>query len=85
MNQICKISILLILFVVFNCSGSSASSQNAQKYLSQNQQQAVYYNTNSHIFHKLSCIHASRCTKNCILIPKVEALQLGRACKVCGG
>lgn len=45
----------------------------------------VFYNTNSHIYHNLSCRWARACTKNCILIDKSEAMNRGRACKVCGG
>lgn len=45
----------------------------------------VFYNTNSQIYHNLNCIWAKKCTKNCILLDKSEAMTRGRACKVCGG
>lgn len=50
-----------------------------------NLQQTVFYNQKSHIYHKLDCIHAKRCTKNCIPMKKADAKKQGRACKVCGG
>lgn len=55
--------------------------QNSNQYL----QETVFYNTQSHKFHKMSCIWATRCTKNCIPITRGEALQIGIPCKVCGG
>jgi hypothetical protein len=46
----------------------------------------VYYNTNSHIYHKHNCKHAKKCTKNCITIDDSEAIKRGgRPCKICGG
>ncbi len=46
----------------------------------------VYFNTNSHKYHRMSCIWAVRCTRNCIAIPRAKAIQRGGVpCKVCGG
>ncbi len=46
----------------------------------------VYYNTNSHIYHKHSCKWAKKCTKNCISIDHTDArARGGRPCQVCGG
>ena len=50
------------------------------------QQETVMFNTKSHKFHKPSCHHAARCTRNCVSIDKNEALKRGGvACKTCGG
>ncbi|NQY81335.1 MAG: hypothetical protein HRT47_13590 [Candidatus Caenarcaniphilales bacterium] len=54
-------------------------------YYSAEAKQEVYYNTKSHIYHNLGCRWAKACTVNCILIDKADAIQRGRACKVCGG
>ena len=45
----------------------------------------VYFNINSGKYHKISCIHATRCTKNCICVNKSRAKETGVPCKVCGG
>lgn len=46
----------------------------------------VAFNTQTHKVHKLSCIWAERCTKNCITIKRSEAYSRGGIpCKVCGG
>ncbi len=49
-------------------------------------EEQVYFNTNSKKFHKSNCTSAIRCTRNCISIPRSEAIERGgRPCKVCGG
>jgi hypothetical protein len=49
-------------------------------------EQLVYFNTKSFKYHSPDCQWAHRCTKNCISIPKSEAIQRGGVpCKVCGG
>jgi hypothetical protein len=47
----------------------------------------VAYNVKTHVFHCLTCYYyVKRCTANCIVISRAEALKRGgRACKVCGG
>ena len=45
----------------------------------------VMYNVKSHIYHKPTCEWAIKCTVNCIMIKKEEAIKIGRPCKVCGG
>lgn len=46
----------------------------------------VAYNQKSHIYHKIGCEWAKKCTQNCIFIMKSQAINRGgRACKVCGG
>ena len=46
----------------------------------------VAFNTQTHKVHKLSCIWAERCTKNCITLKRAEAYRRGGVpCKVCGG
>jgi len=46
----------------------------------------VVLNTNTLIYHKESCIWAQKCTKNCVKVKKVHAIENGaRPCKVCGG
>lgn len=46
----------------------------------------VVFNTQSKKYHKVSCVHAKKCTKNCVRIPKESAQKRGgHACKVCGG
>jgi hypothetical protein len=46
----------------------------------------VAFNTETLIYHRLSCRWAVRCTVNCIPVKLSEARKRGgRACKVCGG
>lgn len=46
----------------------------------------VSFNTSSHKYHDPACIWATRCTRNCVQIPKAEAIkQGGIACQTCGG
>ena len=45
----------------------------------------VMYNVKSHIYHKPTCEWAIKCTVNCKMIPKEQAVKIGRPCKVCGG
>ena len=46
----------------------------------------VKYNTNTKIYHDISCKWAHKCTKNCITIDHTDANKRGgRPCKVCGG
>ena len=48
--------------------------------------ESVMYNTKTHKYHKITCIHAAKCTVNCIKIEKIEARKRGGVpCKVCGG
>ena len=88
------VKIFTFVFVVgalFLPLGSASAYQNTYQPNSQNQssnsylQETVFYNTQSHKFHKMSCIWAARCTKNCIPITRGDALQRGVPCKVCGG
>lgn len=67
------LSIIAIIFLV---------SSLAYSYVSENY---VMYNKKSGIYHKPTCEWAIKCTVNCIMIKKSEAMQKGRACKVCGG
>ena len=54
--------------------------------LAWNADPVVAFNLKSHKFHLPSCIHAIRCTENCITVRRSEALRRGgKACKVCGG
>ena len=45
----------------------------------------VMYNVKSNIYHKPTCEWAIKCTLNCKMIKKSEAVKIGRPCKVCGG
>lgn len=46
----------------------------------------VAFNTKSHIYHCLTCRYVPRCTVNCIVITRADAIARGgRACKICGG
>lgn len=48
--------------------------------------QMVAYNTSSGKYHHVACKWAKKCTKNCIMIDKQEAIKRGGVpCKVCGG
>jgi hypothetical protein len=48
--------------------------------------QPVYFNVKTHKYHKPTCIWAQRCTRNCVMIPRGEAINRGGVpCKVCGG
>jgi len=66
-----------------------AQSDQPQKLLAaqgQRKEQTVYFNTKTLKFHHPSCRWAKRCTRNCILIPRSEAIRRGGVpCKVCGG
>lgn len=49
-------------------------------------EEKVAFNVESLKYHCLSCKWAIKCTKNCIEVPKSEAMRRGGvACKVCGG
>jgi hypothetical protein len=49
-------------------------------------EETVSFNVKSHKFHCPSCRAARACTRNCIALPKSEALRRGGvACKICGG
>lgn len=37
----------------------------------------VYYNTKTHKVHKMSCIWAERCTRNCIPLKRKETYRRG--------
>ena len=46
----------------------------------------VMYNTKTQNVHKTACVHAKKCTKNCIKIERKDAYDKGgKPCKVCGG
>lgn len=46
----------------------------------------VVYNTKTGKFHSTWCQWAKKCTVNCIIIDKKEAIKRGGIpCKVCGG
>lgn len=50
------------------------------------QEEVVAFNTKSLKYHCLSCEWAVKCTRNCIEIPRSEAIRRGGVpCKVCGG
>jgi len=50
------------------------------------QDEIVAFNTSSLKYHCLTCQWALKCTKNCVDIPKSEAIKRGGVpCKVCGG
>lgn len=89
--QFKKITLILIAVIWFLQLGPVFAYQNTYQSNLQNQtsnsylQETVFYNTQSHKFHKMSCIWTARCTKNCIPISRGEALQRGVPCKVCGG
>jgi hypothetical protein len=49
-------------------------------------EESVAFNTETHKYHCLKCKWAIKCTRNCITIPKSEAIKRGGVpCKVCGG
>ncbi len=46
----------------------------------------VFFNVQTHKVHKMHCVSAQKCTKNCIAIKRAEAYRRGGIpCKVCGG
>lgn len=46
----------------------------------------VMYNTQTQKVHKTNCVHAQKCTKNCVKIERKDAYNKGgKPCKVCGG
>jgi hypothetical protein len=48
-------------------------------------EEIVYFNTDTHKYHCLTCQWAIKCTKNCVRMKKSEAEEKGVACKVCHG
>lgn len=84
-----KLKSLILLFVLAwgfqPALGFKRDPYGSNKIYLNQKQETVYYNTQSHIFHRLNCVHAQRCTRNCILINKAEAILNGRPCRVCGG
>lgn len=66
--------VFLIFGIILCCATSAVDAK------------SVYYNTNSHIYHKHSCERAEKCTKNCVSIDDSAArARGGRPCKICGG
>lgn len=54
--------------------------------LAQAQDERVMFNVKSLKYHNPTCEWAQRCTRNCIAIPRSEAIRRGGIpCKVCGG
>ncbi len=48
--------------------------------------ETVAFNVKTLKYHKLGCIHAQKCTVNCIKVEKEKAKARGGIpCKVCGG
>lgn len=46
----------------------------------------VMFNQQSKKYHCPSCEWARKCTRNCVEIPRAEAIRLGGvACRICGG
>ncbi|NQY79023.1 MAG: hypothetical protein HRT47_01800 [Candidatus Caenarcaniphilales bacterium] len=83
---------ILTLFILLAGLSSSAnldyyqSTDNDRSIQLQDQvQETVFFNTKSHKFHKMSCIWAKKCTVNCVIMEKAEAILKGVPCKVCGG
>ena len=73
---------LVFCFAILLFLAASSFSVNAGDRASE----MVAYNVNTHKVHKLSCVWAERCTKNCITIKRADAYSRGGvACKVCGG
>ncbi len=49
-------------------------------------EERVFFNTHSFKYHKPNCEWAQRCTRNCVSMPKSQAIrQGGIPCRVCGG
>lgn len=49
-------------------------------------QDPVIVNVRSGIYHGRGCYHAYRCTRNCAMTERSDAVRSGaRPCKVCGG
>ena len=52
--------------------------------LNAQQSDLVVFNTSSLKYHELGCASANRCTKNCIVISRSEAIRRGAVhCKNC--
>jgi diphthamide synthase subunit DPH2 len=84
MNKLILLSVISFLFIGTGTSEANFYQLQIAKY-SDTQNEIVYYNTQSHKYHKMSCIWAKKCTKNCIPIKRSEAITRGVPCKVCGG
>ena len=83
------LSVLVVLYTGLAFS-LNASADPAKPFLKNTnapaKEQLVEFNTNSYKFHNPRCKWAIRCTRNCIRIPRSEAVKQGGVpCKVCGG
>lgn len=77
---------IVTLFLAFLVFSSPINLYSVQNLKVQAQEQTVLFNTKTNKYHKPTCIWAIRCTRNCISIPKSEAIKRGGIpCKVCGG
>ena len=73
-KKVARCSVVFVLFFSFIAFDVNATND------------MVAFNTQTYKVHKLSCIWAVRCTKNCIAVPRTEAYKRGGVpCKVCGG
>lgn len=65
---------------------TTAASMNSTAASSSDDTTTVAYNVESQKFHRPECKWARKCTKNCINVPRSEAIKRGgKPCKVCGG
>ena len=82
------LSLLFAVLISFNIPSQFIPAQYSNISLISIQARAekVFFNIKTHKYHKPDCIWAKRCTKNCIMIEKSEAIKHGGIpCKVCGG
>lgn|GEM_PF-5216321 len=83
------VSLILSSLIVLNLPVLFINSTNipvSLVYAQDKKEEVVAFNQKTLKYHKLDCIWALRCTKNCITIPKSEAIKRGGIpCKVCGG
>lgn len=88
-----KVWVLAVVLVAFCGPGQSgvlaAGVEGSPKQLLAQgaaKEERVAFNTNSRKFHNPRCEWAIKCTRNCISLPRSEALRRGGVpCKVCGG
>lgn len=70
----------------FSALGQTAPHIRAPLLIAQAHEMVVMFNVKSLKFHNPACEWAQRCTRNCVAVPRSEALRRGGVpCKICGG
>ena len=79
------LGLVLALGVVWTPRPALAAPKDAP-IAGEKKEQQVSFNVKTLKYHSLTCKWAVRCTRNCIVISKSEAIKRGGVpCKICGG